>query len=824
MVYMAMELVAGTTLKLWCQESRSWRETVATVMAAGRGLAAAHDVGLIHLDFKPSNVIVGPKGGVWVLDFGLARPPRGDGTNSLDDPSSESEISEGGGVGRLDDPLTEAGVILGTPGYMPPEQLAGREIDDRADQFSFCVTLWEMLYGELPFQGNDRRALDRAILTGALRKPPSTRNVPAWVRRVLERGLTRRPEQRYQDMRALLAALANDPARWRRRVAAGLLGVGVLGLAGVGVRALVVEPDRCMSPMEHRQALWGDERREAVERAFASVGSPHADDAWTATSKLLERYVGQWSELRSSSCESRRSEEVTTELGELRDLCLARAGQEIDALVDVLVSADEKIIENAARAVQSLPPLTRCTDPVALAAGFEMPQTPAQREVQERLDADLARIHALEAAGRWPEALEAAEAAVALAEHRGGEGARALAYEGLAAVLQSLTRGEEAHAALERSVAAAERAGLDLVRAGALNNLIFVRGYLQGEVEQARLLASLARPLMDRIRDPYERARFLAHIALVECAHGRIEEALALSEEAIAVRRESKIPDDVNFGALIANMGSALYQAGKFQAALEYYTRSESILRENLGSEHPKVSIAVGNIAIALQAAGRLDEALEHHRRALAVSDAAGIEDGSVRANQLNNIAVVLYELGRHDEAYRAYEEALEAWVAVDDDNPAVGVIAVNLAELDRLAGRRSLSLSRCTEALDLLERALGAEHAYIGVAATCVGRDRVALGDREAGIEMLRRAVSVLEAVRADPLLLHEAQLHLGLALFESEDAAQRAEGQSMLPLAVSRVRDMGARGETVLAQVRERLPALTRSARRKVADRTGQ
>src|SRR5581483_1759825 len=103
---------------------------------AGEGLAAAHAAGLVHRDFKPDNVLVGDDGRVVVTDFGLARS-RGD---------------ESGEVPILDLEVTRTGELAGTPAYMAPEQLVSRAVvDAHADQWSFCVALWEALYGRRPF-------------------------------------------------------------------------------------------------------------------------------------------------------------------------------------------------------------------------------------------------------------------------------------------------------------------------------------------------------------------------------------------------------------------------------------------------------------------------------------------------------------------------------------------------------------------------------------------------------------------------------------------------------------------------------------------------
>ncbi len=163
-VFVAMELVEGETLRQWLEAgARSWREVLDRLLAAGRGLAAAHAAGLVHRDFKPENVLLGRDGRVRVVDFGLAK--------ALADAAEEPAAPDSGG--ELASPLTEWGAVLGTPAYMAPEQIRGIAADARSDQFSFCVALYEALYGERPFGKGPRETPSRGA---RLRGPPAPRS------------------------------------------------------------------------------------------------------------------------------------------------------------------------------------------------------------------------------------------------------------------------------------------------------------------------------------------------------------------------------------------------------------------------------------------------------------------------------------------------------------------------------------------------------------------------------------------------------------------------------------------------------------------------
>lgn len=212
-IFVAMEYVKGHTLRQWReQQEHEWPAVVAMYLQAGAGLAAAHDAGLVHRDFKPDNAVVGTDGRVRVLDFGLAAR-HGEALRTDD----ESTMTPGPKTPALDTPLTETGARVGTPAYMAPEQLAGSVADHRSDQFSFCVALWEALYGKRPFSAGIPAALFTKIAHREYDEPDPG-DVPVALRRVLAQGLECAPEDRWPDMHALLAAL--DPFVPRERDAA----------------------------------------------------------------------------------------------------------------------------------------------------------------------------------------------------------------------------------------------------------------------------------------------------------------------------------------------------------------------------------------------------------------------------------------------------------------------------------------------------------------------------------------------------------------------------------------------------------------------------
>jgi hypothetical protein len=225
-VYLAMEYVAGQTLTRH-QADRGWRVVLDLYTRAGRGLQAAHDAGLVHRDFKPDNVLVGADGRLRVTDFGLVAAT--DAVPESPGPRDDSELAS---------KLTQTGAVMGTPRYMAPEQHRGEQVDTRADQFAFCVALYEALYGQAPFAGTTYAELVANVVDAKLTPLPAS-EVPLDVRDAVLRGLDRERNNRHGSMRDLLALLAIAPPSQPRRRWPLAIGLAA-GVAAVAAVALLV--------------------------------------------------------------------------------------------------------------------------------------------------------------------------------------------------------------------------------------------------------------------------------------------------------------------------------------------------------------------------------------------------------------------------------------------------------------------------------------------------------------------------------------------------------------------------------------------------------
>jgi eukaryotic-like serine/threonine-protein kinase len=174
-----MELVTGPTLRSWIRAQSSWAAQLRVLLQAGEGVAAAHEAGVVHGDFKPEHVLVSRDGRIRVIDYC--------------DAGATAWARHGGPQ------------VVGTPLYMAPEQARGRRADERTDQFAFCVAALELLFGVVGVPPADR--LRRAPLPASRGDHARGSAPPSRLVRVLLTGLAPEPHQRYSSMRALLDAL-----------------------------------------------------------------------------------------------------------------------------------------------------------------------------------------------------------------------------------------------------------------------------------------------------------------------------------------------------------------------------------------------------------------------------------------------------------------------------------------------------------------------------------------------------------------------------------------------------------------------------------------
>ncbi|MEO8552019.1 MAG: serine/threonine-protein kinase, partial [Kofleriaceae bacterium] len=467
-VFLAMELVAGTTLATWFEGDRGWRAVTAVMRDVGRGLAAAHERGLVHGDVKPENVLIADDGRVVVTDFGLARS----GT-----PEPAGEL---GPEPALDRTATRG--LAGTPAYMAPEQLVdGATATPASDQFSYCVTLFEGLYGRRPFAGNDLRELRDALVEGKL-VVPARPKVPARIVRVLRRGLATDPQARFPSLAALVAEL---DAASRRRSLAIAIAVPAVALAVVATAwGMSSHASPCSDGDRQLAGVWDDAVRARVRGAFDAAHLPYAAVSFATVSSALDHHRGQWLDAYTETCTATRVHE--TQSGALLDIrmqCLRDRKHEVGALVDALVAGGAPAVRDSVAAANALSPVTDCSDLASLEEVERMPTDPARRAQIAAVATELAGCKAQLQTGDYRGSARCALAAVAGANATGY--GPTIADAELAAGMSGvrLRTFDQANAAFTHALLAAEGSRDARARAEALIWLVAVAAELAAFAE-----------------------------------------------------------------------------------------------------------------------------------------------------------------------------------------------------------------------------------------------------------------------------------------------------------------------------------------------------
>ncbi len=786
-LFVAMELVDGGTVSRWLRERpRSWREVLRVFLGAGEGLAAAHAAGLVHRDFKPNNVLVGRDGRARVTDFGLARAIRADGERG---PPAGAPL--------------EASGFSGTPAYFAPEQLERQSADARTDQFSFAVSLYEALYGERPYAGTSLRELALELRGGAIRPAPRNASVPPYLRRVLLRALSRSPSDRYESMEALLRALERDPVRARRALAAGLTAVALLFVAGVTwLRAQ--EANACTGAPERVLAVWGPPQAAALRAAFGKSGAPFAARAADGAVERLDSYAKAWVEMHRASCQATRERgEQSGALLDLRMRCLNLRLADLGALTALLLEPDAQVLERAAQAAASLPPVAACGSAELLRAPVQPPATPALAGRVEAVRALNSQLWALRVAGKFAQGVPLARERTATARKLGYPPllAEALLLEGQ--LLQGSGDFKGASKALLEGLDSAEACRHDVVAAKLWIELVFVAGYYQTRHEEAHLWVRRAQAAIARLGGDDALEAALANVeGAVLLSEGRFEEARAVFERALALLRERLGPEDLEVCRVLGNLGTTLAKLGRIEEALALHRQAVELAQRSVGPDHPDVAQYLNSLCTDLDHLGRREEALPLQRRVLELRERAFGPDHPLVAGALNNLCVVLGALGRTEEALPLCHRARDVIIRTMGPKSARLPIILNSegAVLAR-GGRHAQALARYEEALALREKALGGEHPDLVTDLVGVGQQRVALGQPGKAAAPLVRALALYERLGGAPARAGDARFALAQALWSSE----RGRAQQ---LAAAAVVDFGKAGPLG----KERLEALRR------------
>jgi tetratricopeptide (TPR) repeat protein len=709
-VFMAMELVDGQTLLQWEREKpRSWRELLTAYLAAGRGLAAAHAAGLVHRDFKPTNVLVGKDGRVRVTDFGLARPHNAPAELGADVPAPDTGPIKGHSLLELN--LTQRGAVMGTPAYMAPEQFRGATADARSDQFSFAVSLWEALYGVRPFEGTSPSDRRENVLAGRINPPPSYSKVPPWVMRALLRALNTAPEARYPSLDALLAILERDPARMRRR---GLAAAG-LSLLVVGSTALAWttwhqrQAQLCTGGPEKLVGIWDVPRRTAIEKAFFATGRDYARDTWVRVREALDVYTQEWQAMHQDTCAATRIRgEQSEAVMSLRMACLEGRRQELAALTEVFTDADETVVEKAIFATSSLRRLWGCADVEALMSEVKPPEDATTRRSVEAVRAQLARVKALTEAGKFKEALELATEVAQRAPTLGYSPvhAEALFMQAWVQIISGENKGVPP--LLTEALWLAHASHHDTIATSATVRLM---GYYnqRGPAEEASRWQAFAQASLDRLGENGElRAIYHNNRGLAFYQQGNFPEAYESFDKAFALAEQTLGPAHSMTLRYASNSLAALGNLDRMDESLRALETLVSVGERNLGPLHPFLVHPMMNLSNTYVMQGRLADARRILDRVREIVKRAFRSNSEEWANYHLSAGELDSEQGRDAESLEHYEEAARQFRTLTGPESAEALQSlVRVAEAQMALERLGQAQQTFQQVLELTKKEL---------------------------------------------------------------------------------------------------------------------
>jgi tetratricopeptide (TPR) repeat protein/predicted Ser/Thr protein kinase len=770
-VFVAMELVEGQTLHDWLEsKKRSRQEILDVFVAAARGLAAAHGAGLLHRDFKPTNVMIGNDGRVRILDFGLARVANREDSDLSPEPVAVTADDSSAVVRPIPDAqptnresllgtqLTEAGAIVGTPAYMSPEQHKRRGVEARSDQFAFCVTLYQALYGRKPFAGKTTEDIKSNVLAGRVLPPPRNAHVPRWLHRIVLRGLEVDPDKRYPSMSALLVDLHRDVSRRRWRIAMAAFAVALVGVAAmVPVYLARYRSQLCRGGDEQIAAVWNDAIAQTMQAGFLATHRAHAAETHARVANLLDDYGQRWVAARVDACEATHKRgEQSEKMLDLRMVCLTNKLHRMEALVQALTAKlDPATVDDAIPAVLALPSLDSCADVAALTRAYPLPSGEAERRAIKKVEAFLDRIETQLDMGQGIHLLATAEDARARADATGYPPVQTRTYLLLAQVQELNDRYKEAEASFQAAARVAAKAHDDESIARAWIDLVNIVGYRQGRIDDALSIIPFAETAIARADDESMlHARLAKSLGWLYSMSGEYRKAQVYYERALEILQDrygansleatsSRLALSVTYG-----LAAVFAKQANYDQALAHYERIRDIVETHFGPEHVYMVSVLGTMAETLSNRGELEAASAHYRRALELDRANGSANKATMAALQAKFAENLLRQEEYEEAQQMLEQALALRIEV------FGPEHLHTAEAMRGIADVLIRRGAYDQAAEMLARsgriyegAVGTGHQSYAEWLVLQARLAVVRGQPGPAVEHYQRAVSIMEA-----------------------------------------------------------------------------
>ena len=744
-LFIAMEFVDGMSLAAWLANAQAVDAILGVFLQAGRGIAAAHDAGLVHGDVKPENVLVGADGRVRVADFGVAR--------------GVSRITASRGNTQLDprdvNTLTNA-PGLGTPAYMPPEQMTGAATR-QSDQYAFCVALYEAFRGVRPFEAETWDALLARKRAGI--DDPDRGRAPPHVVRVWQTGLQPDPRRRFESMDQLLEALC--PARprtrwWFAAMAAATATLGVAANPG-GTPPGPCDDVELVSPLTV-------ERSSAIEEAFVR-GSPAFGPAAAATAltAVRDREAARADAMRGV-CSDLRGGRMTQAEFDRRMACIEREARRNSATLDAWAATEHPAqVAGAVEAAAQLPEPQRCLQADPLATALSATDASPTWRALAKLDAALAGAD-------LPRARQAGARALALATETGNDRLIAEATLGAATASSWPTTAPE----LDRLREAAYLAQASGWEEGALRAALILTehcGQTASRFDEAERWLAFARAQVVRMGSPAA-ARARVHEGRALFAHTRGELDVARTEFEAALAGSHDLEPTARI-KLHARFGWFLDDTGHTDEAHEHHLTAVALARQTLGARHPRTADVRSSLAVNRLRAGDIEGSLELQRVALADTRAALGADNPRVAKHLTNLGAATLRAGRFPEALLYMREALQLRRASKEDDPLAFAEALRrTAEAELVGGDQARGRAHAREAVVANEALFGADHLRTAASRIVLANALRNADDPKPAKHQAALAVASLDARYPEPHLDRAAAHYaLGAALGDLGD-----------------------------------------------------
>lgn len=775
-LYLAMEYVDGGDLRdWWTAESRHWTEIRDKLVEAGRGLEAAHEVGIIHRDFKPQNVLIGRDGRVRVGDFGLARaisPSTATRVEETATPQASAiDSTEADALQALasdhDYTLTRTGTILGTPAYIAPELFDGGRADVRSDVFAFCVTAYEAFFGKRPHRGDTLQTLIEAARAGRVLPMPSRSEVPRSIRRALYRGLAPDPQERFGSIRAVLTAFEPGPRRRRRGLALGLVGAAAAGATmttlGQGDSGTTLTP--CTGARTAWDEVWTQGRASALSSSLSSGLTTPFESPPTAVLDALDEYGERWIETHTEACRATRVHGERSEaLLDRSMLCLERSSRRVSALLDLVIEQEAVPSANVLDAVEDLPRPEQCTDESFLASTVAPPEDPELAENVEVLADRLDEARSLDALGRRDEAR-------ALRDELEVE-ARNLGYAPLLTeVLYALREFDDSRPDLEARI----REGLLLAEStGDTRNVVLgwkrlaiLLGDL-GRFDAAREAGEHAAAFLEQLGgDPWLERELWHAMGEVAIAAADWDVGIQHFERAIATERELGHLESRQLVGSITSLGTLYSLKGDDELARECYEEAwalASIFGEPLD---PILMLHMGRINAHED---RFDDSSHWYGRAYDLILARDGYEHPLAALLLSNTGQNHCDAGYCYESIPLIDRSIRMLTnLLGPQTRQLMRMRRGLAEIYMLADDYERAIEEAELALEVARATVGDEHPEMGRTLDRLGHILLASGQPEAARAPLHRAVEVFESTQEPSSETGRARFRLARASWEA-------------------------------------------------------